>query len=129
MLSSQNPKYELHDPLFSVERKGTTLLISSQREFSGINEEQFAEEVSGLLNSFEPGVKSVVFDLHKTKVRSSDRLIGPLVVLWNRVRQHHGKLAVCGLCKYGFEVLRRTRLHLLWSVCPTCDEALRAVAV
>jgi hypothetical protein len=115
--------------LFSVERRKNTLIVSSLGPFNSLADEDFTDEVNGLLESFGPGIKSVVVDLHKTNACTSDRLIGPLIVLWNRVRNQHGKLAVCGLNKYAHEVLARTRLHLLWTVCPTREDALQAVGV
>jgi hypothetical protein len=118
----------LGQTLFEVERHDDTLIVSSLGSFNSIPDDAFTAEVNSLLESFEPDIKSVVVDLHNTRSCTSDRLIGPLIVLWNRVRGHHGKLAICGLCKYGREVLRRTRLHLVWTVCPTREDALQAVS-
>jgi hypothetical protein len=65
-----------------------------------------------------------VVDLSQTVACTSDRLLGPLVVIWNRVRKHDGEMSLCGLGHHGREVLKRTKLNTLWRIYASLEEAL-----
>jgi len=52
----------------------------------------------------------VVLELDQVSVLNS-HLIGQLVQLYRRIRQHDGVMRLCGLSPYNLEVLRTCRLE------------------
>ena len=115
-------------PRFDIHRDGNTLIVISIGEFDLLLPEEFTAAMARLAEAFTPNTTAVVVDLHNHSASAPDRLVGPLIVLWKRVRNQQGKLVVCGLGKYGLEIVKRSRLHLLWTICQSREEALAAVA-
>jgi anti-anti-sigma regulatory factor len=114
-------------PSFETLRAANVLYVTPQPGCGSLPDRDFTLAVNGALKELDLGVKIVIVDLSNLTSCSSDRLLGPLVVFWNRIRKQHGRMAICGLYKYGREVLRRTRLDLLWPVCDTREAAVDAV--
>jgi anti-anti-sigma regulatory factor len=111
-------------PIFELERRGTALVVTPVADFHDRSDAEFSLEVFRLLEAVGPDVASVVVDLRHTVACTSDRLLGPLVVLWNRLRKQDGEMALCGLGAHGREVLKRTRLNTLWRIYASLEEAL-----
>lgn len=123
-LNTPEARRFMRNSIFELERRGSTLLVTPSSDFHNRSDEEFSAEVYRLLDAIGPEVFSVVVDLSRTVACTSDRLLGPLVVLWNRVRKQQGEMSVCGLCDHGREVLQRTKLESLWRICNTLEEAL-----
>lgn len=114
--------------IFEIEQCGDALVVSPIRGFDALSDEEFTLEVFLLMESIDPSVSAIVVDLSQTSACSSDKLLGPLVMLWKRARRHNGRLAICNLSPHGREVLRRTKLQSVWPICASRTEALQAVS-
>ncbi|MCS7236884.1 MAG: STAS domain-containing protein [Thermoguttaceae bacterium] len=51
-----------------------------------------------------------------------------LVRGWKRLKQRSGTMALCGVGSFCADILRITRLNTLWTIYPSREEALRAMA-
>jgi len=110
--------------IFACEQVGRTLVVTPALGFHSLSDEAFSVEVYRLADAIHPDTNAIVVDLGQAGACSSDRLLGPLVMLWNRVRSKQGRLTVCGLCSHGREVLRRTKLDTVWTLSDTRAAAL-----
>ena len=91
-----------------VERGPDWLLVRIRSSDRASTEPQLAE---GLWNLLERHFTyRVVLELDQVSVLNS-HLIGQLVQLYRRVRQHDGVMRLCGLSPYNLEVLRTCRLE------------------
>lgn len=113
--------------VFVVDRIQETLVVTPGRDLRSLSDAEFTAEVNVVLDAIDSGATAVVVDLVDTRSFSSDRLLGPLVVFWNRIRKRNGKLVLCNLCAHGCDVLARTNLDRLWPRCDSRDEALELV--
>lgn len=113
--------------IFEIQRVDHVLVVTPVKGFDALSDDAFTVEVFLLMDSIEPAVSAIVVDLEQTSACSSDKLLGPLVMLWKRVRKQRGAMAICNLSPYGLEVLRRTKLQSVWPICASRAEALQAV--
>lgn len=113
--------------LFEVERQGSTLFVTVRTD---LRESEYAEietEAGEILHLLGKGtIRNVVLDFHKTDYYGSTAL-GFFIKLWKRVRQQGGRLAFCGVSDNEREILEVTHLDGLWPICPSKEEALKAV--
>lgn len=112
---------------FRVEWCEETLVITAERGYQQLGDRELANQVNRLLQLLDASVSGVVIDLGRTNECPTDRLLGPTAALWNRLGKQPGRLALCGLCEHGRQILERTRLDSVWQVCATRDEALSQV--
>jgi anti-anti-sigma factor len=113
---------------FEMSQQGDTLIVtptSNLREVVYDQVEAGAEEVLERLNN--PSIRNVVMDFAKTDYFGSTA-VGFFVRLWKRVCTGNGRMAFCNVSDHEREILRVTKLHELWPICSTREEALRAVA-
>jgi hypothetical protein len=47
--------------------------------------------------------------------------------LWRRVCERGGRMAFCNVSDHEREIMRVTRLDGLWPICPSRQEAIKAV--
>lgn len=113
--------------IFEIERFEHALVVSPIKGFDALSDDEFTAEVFLLMDSIEPCVSAIVVDLSNTCACSSDKLLGPLVMLWTRVKKQRSAFALCNLSPHSLEVLRRTKLHSVWPICQSRAEALQAV--
>lgn len=114
--------------IFETERLEHALVVSPIKGFDALSDDEFTAEVYLLMESIDPNVSAIVVDLSHTCACSSDKLLGPLVMMWHRVRKKRSAFALCNLSPHCLEVLRRTKLHSVWPILPTKAEALQAVS-
>jgi len=112
---------------FAVEREGHALIVTALmdlRELDYQEVEAGARDILHLLRSRT--IKNVVLDFHKTDYYGSTAL-DFFVKLWKRVRVRDGRIAFCGVSDHEREILKVTNLDGLWPICPSREEALKAV--
>jgi anti-anti-sigma factor len=68
----------------------------------------------------------LLLDLSATAFIGS-RFIELLVRAWKRVKERGGRMALCGIQPFCAEVLRTTRLDLLWESYPGREEGVAAL--
>lgn len=51
-----------------------------------------------------------------------------LVRGWKRLKQRSGTMALCGVGSFCADILKITRLNTLWTIYPSREEAIRAMA-
>jgi anti-anti-sigma factor len=113
--------------VFEVERDGPTLIVVPQKDLRELECLEIDTEMKGILNQLEAApIKNVVLDFHKTDYYGSTAL-GFFVKLWKRLRERDGRLAFCRVSAHELEILQLTSLDGLWPICPSREEALRAV--
>jgi anti-anti-sigma factor len=113
--------------LFEIERVGQTVVltpVADLREMEYQRIETSAEDVFRLLRTGPS--KNVVIDFSRTDSYGSTAL-GFFARLWRRVCDRGGRMAFCNVSAHEREVLRVTRLDGLWPICPSRQEAMKAV--
>ena len=114
--------------LYEIERSGDTIIVTpfvDLREFDFDHVEAAAEETLQQLSS--SGAKNLVLDFRNTDYYGSSAL-SFFVNLWKRVKKHGGRMAFCNLSAHETELLEITHLDHFWTVYPTRNEALAALA-
>ena len=112
---------------FEVEREGQTLLVTALTDLRELDYPKIEAGASDILNLLgNDTIKNVVLDFHKTDFYGSTAL-GFFVKLWKRVRDCNGRMAFCGVSDHEREILKVTNLEKLWPICPSREEALKAV--
>ncbi len=113
--------------LFRHTSHGETLVVIPLRTISSFAEDDVQREFSALRERIESGaVKNIVVDFSHLDYFGSSMLEG-LRVLWKRLREHDGRLAVCRLSAVGKEILQLARFDRLFTVAETVDEAVAAM--
>ncbi|HZT79004.1 MAG TPA: STAS domain-containing protein [Gemmataceae bacterium] len=113
--------------LFDIERDGDVLVIVPKTDL-GESEYDGLEAAAHLIfdELAKGGVRGVVLDFQRTDYCGSTAL-GLFIRLWKRVCERGGRMAFCNVSEHEKEVLAVTRLDSLWPICPTRQEALKAV--
>ena len=113
--------------LFDVERDGNVLLLIPKVDLRESNYQEIEAGAQGILDLVSaPEVKGVVLDFHRTDYYGSTAL-GFILRLWKRLSSRGGRLAFCNVSEREQEILEVTRLDTLWPVCPSREDALKAV--
>ena len=112
---------------FAVEREGQTLILTPQRNLAELEHSRVEPCIDNVLGLLETApAKHVVVDLRRTGYFGTSAL-GLLLRLWKRVRNRQGGMAFFNVSTAALDVLRITQLDQVWPVCPSREEALRAV--
>jgi anti-anti-sigma factor len=112
---------------FEVERQGQTLLVTALTDLRELDYPKVEAGARDILHLLANGtIKNVVLGSHKTDYYGSTAL-GFFVKLWKRVRDCNGRMAFCGVSDHEREILKVTNLDGLWPICPSREEALKAV--
>ena len=112
---------------FEVEREGQTLLVTASTDLRELDYPTIEAGARDILHLLGNGtIKNVVLDFHKTDYYGSTAL-GFFVKLWKRVTDCNGRMAFCGVSDHEREILKVTHLDGLWPICPSREEALKAV--
>jgi anti-anti-sigma factor len=113
--------------LFEMERAGATLILTPTADLRERDYPQIETGAAEVLRLLEQGaVRNVVLDFRQTDYYGSTAL-GFFAKLWKRVRAGGGDMAFCNVSEHEREILRVTKLDGLWPLCPSREEALRAV--
>jgi anti-anti-sigma factor len=112
---------------FEVEREGQTLIVTARKDLRELNYQEVEVGACEILDLLRNGtIQNVVLDFHRTDYYGSTAL-GFFVKLWKRVRERGGRMAFCGVSEHEREILKITHLDGLWPICPSREEALKAV--
>ncbi len=104
-----------------------TLIVMPAGSVSSLAGEEVSSELDGLLDQLhQPGPKNVVIDFAKVAYFGTV-MLGALRVIWRRVDDREGKMALCNLSEMGREILRVSGFDLLWPICASREEALREI--
>jgi len=113
--------------LFDVERDGEILIVTPSSDLRESAYQDIETGARGILDLLTTGqIKGVVLDFSRTDYYGSTAL-GMFVRIWKRISGYGGKMAFCNVSIHEKDVLEATRLHTLWPICATKEEALKFV--
>jgi anti-anti-sigma factor len=115
--------------IFSREELGKTLVLNPMMHLGSLHEPEIVHETDGLLefiNRSGDGPVNLVIDLALGDYLGT-AMLGAVVKLWKRVSQRGGRLALCNVSDNVVQVLRVTKLHTIWPIYATRDQALVAM--
>lgn len=84
--------------------------------------DQFGKLLLSAVDQAEPPV--VLLDLREAPFVGSS-FLGILVRAWKRLRDRHGRLALCHVNQVCGDVLSASKLDTIWEIFPTRAEAVR----
>ena len=115
--------------IFARESHGHTLVLNPVIHLGSLHEPEIAHETQDLLdliNNSNPIPINLVIDLGCGEYLGT-AMLGAIVKLWKRVSQRGGRLALCNVSDNVTQVLRVTKLHTIWPIYGTRDQALAAL--
>ena len=83
---------------------------------------EFGTELLAAVSQAEP--PQVLLDLRRTTFIGSS-FLGLLIRAWKRLRDRHGALALCQVNDVCGEVLKASKLDMIWQVFPDRESAIR----
>jgi anti-anti-sigma factor len=114
-------------PLLKTETHGDTLVVVTSGDLGEFQFHEIEREAEPILRRMGSGeVQHVVIDMEASGYCGSATLAF-FLKLWMRVREQHGRLALCGVSPVVRDILAITRMDTIWPVYPTRAEALAAV--
>ena len=81
----------------------------------------FGNELLAAVAQAQP--PKVLLDMRRTTFIGSN-FLGLLIRAWKRLRDRHGELALCQVNEVCGEVLRASKLDMIWQVFPDHDSAI-----
>lgn len=115
--------------IFARESLGNTLVLNPMMHLGSLHEPEIVHETDDLLEFInKPGdaPPNLVIDLALGDYLGT-AMLGAVVKLWKRVSQRGGRLALCNVSENVIQVLRVTKLHTIWPIYTTRDQALAAI--
>jgi anti-anti-sigma factor len=115
--------------IFARESHGNTLVLNPLIHLGSLHEPEIAHETQELLdliNKSSPIPTNLVIDLGSGEYLGT-AMLGAVVKLWKRVSQRGGRLALCNVSENVTQVLRVTKLHAIWPIYGTRDQALAGI--
>lgn len=113
-------------PIFELESNAETLVIAPSQNIGSLVDTRIQAEWQEILSRIDEGhVQHVVFDLEKIPYLGS-AMIEAMLLIWKRIRDPGGRLAVCNASAIASEVLEFSNLLAIWLICPSREEALAA---
>lgn len=117
-MSTEQPRSDKH---------GATTVVHLGTCYDGLDAQALAEVQRLLLTCADvPETQNLVVDLAHTKFFGST-FIEVLFRAHNRMKRKGGKLALCGLLPYPLEVIRVSKLDMLWSMFANADDAVKTL--
>lgn len=113
--------------IFSREHVGHSLFLNPIADLGSLHEPEIVHETNdllGLINHAPP--TNLVIDLAGSNYLGT-AMLGAIVKLWKRVCQRGGRLALCNVSENVAQVLHITKLHAIWPIYGTREQALSAV--
>jgi anti-anti-sigma factor len=99
---------------FALERAGDVLVVVLGKSLDSLCGSDLLEERSTLLEEVrDPAIRAVVFDFANVEYFDS-LVLDTLCQVSNHLRERGGKMALCNLSEVGAEILRMSRLDVLW---------------
>lgn len=113
--------------IFSRELLGRTLVLNPLCHLGSLHEPEIVHETNELLELINHSTSTnLIIDLAKGDYLGT-AMLGAIVKLWKRVCQHGGQLALCNVSENIIQVLRITKLHTVWPIYDSRDQAQAAV--
>ncbi len=114
-------------PIFSREHVGKALVLNPLTHLGSLHEPEIVHETNELIDLINHSpATSLVIDLASNDFLGT-AMLGAIVKIWKRVCQHGGRLALCNVSENVVEVLRITKLHTVWPIYASRDQALSAL--
>lgn len=110
-----------------VKQPGVTI-VELDTSYDSLEEaklDQFSKLLLSTVDRAEPPI--VLLDLAGAPFVGST-FLGVLVRAWKRLRDRHGRLALCHANQVCGDVLRASKLDTIWEIFPGRDEAVRELA-
>jgi anti-sigma B factor antagonist len=113
---------------FATERAGNTLIALPSHGVGSLAGPEFTVDRANLVEEIrDPGVRSVVIDFSNVDYFGS-LLLDTLCMAWKHARDCGAGMALCNVSPLGEEILRKAKLHLLWPVFPSREQAVEALS-
>ncbi|HTI49508.1 MAG TPA: STAS domain-containing protein [Planctomycetaceae bacterium] len=116
-------------PVFIREIQGIAWILSPHSPLDTLNETEITAEILELLEviNHSPAANLIV-DLQQEEFVVS-LFLGAVVRLWKRVGERGGRLVMCNVSDNVSQVLRVTKLHALWPIHGSREDALHALGM
>lgn len=113
--------------LFDLEILEDTLAITILTENLGFADLQLSIELNHVYQRINhPDIRHVLVDFSRIAFFSSS-VLEALRSIWLRVKEHGGRMVLCGLTPAGEDILRLSRFDTLWPLHPNRTAALKAL--
>jgi anti-anti-sigma factor len=113
--------------VFHVETAEATLVVLPLQSMGSLAEENVRAELDLLLVQLQkPDLRHVVVDFQHVAYFGT-AMLEVLLLLWRRIRDRSGKLAICNASQMEQEVLRISSFDTIWPICRSRKEALESV--
>lgn len=114
-----------HLPKFAISRVGqiTVVRLAGPRITDQVYVSELGDELVAVVEAAEP--PDVLIDLNDVEFLSSS-VLGKLIRLLKRVREHNGRLRLCSIRPSILEVFEITQLHKVFEIYPDAQEAIKA---
>lgn len=114
-------------PLFALAQADDAIIVTPQRNLTEFDFTQIESESGQILGQIsKAGGPNVVVDFSKIDYTGSTAL-SFFTQLFKRTRCRGGDMAFCNVSAVEKDVLRITRLDILWPICDSLEEALQIV--
>jgi anti-sigma B factor antagonist len=108
---------------FPTETVDRILFIAPKEKVARLNGLDLATERNALIDELRTShLRGVVFDLANLGAFGS-QMIGTLFLAWKEAREQGAKMVLCNLTEVARQVLERSKLHSLWPVYASREEA------
>jgi len=108
----------------STEGAVTVVELTDKKILDEMSISQIGEQLNVLVAGAE--TPTMVLDFSSVGHMSSSAL-GMLITLHKRIREKNGQLRLCGIQPGIYEVFVITRLHEIFRICPTRQEAMKGL--
>jgi anti-anti-sigma factor len=114
------------EQVFDVSSRGDVLIVAPRRNISSLADDGVQSNWREILSQTGSGHRHVVFNFEQIDYFGST-MLEAMLVLWKRIVDSGGRMAVCNASPTIRDILRVSRFETLWPVCDTLDSALAVV--
>ncbi len=112
--------------LFAADLRQDTFVITAIGDLGSLHL-QIEQEMGDLLAYIqEHNVQCLLFDFKNVSMFGTI-MLGAMVRIWKKISQRGGRMALCDVSEECKEILRFTKLHTLWPIYPSFDDAWKAL--
>jgi len=113
--------------IFSREQVGQTLVLNPLCHLGSLHEPEIVHETNELIDLINHSPSTnLIIDLASGEYLGT-AMLGAIVKLWKRVCQHGGRLALCNVSENVLQVLQITKLHTVWPIYGSREQAQAAI--
>jgi anti-anti-sigma factor len=113
--------------IFDIDRQDDTIIVTPLQDLNELEFQRIEGGTGTILRLLDDAhVKNVVMDFHKVDYFASTAL-SFFLKLWKKVRKNDGHMALCNVSEHEKAILKVTMVDSLWPICPSREEAIRAV--